>query len=99
MEPFVHFPFGLGEWVRMTRTCGARIERSGAASQLIVSPPGCVRSPGIDVSLKQSGACCPTRHRLARLSGYLTASRLQLAAGDVEQVHCFESSCPITESR
>ncbi len=42
-------------------------------------PPGCVRSPGIDVSPPQAdrGAACPTRHRLARLAGHLTASRLQ----------------------
>jgi hypothetical protein len=40
------------------------------------APLGCVRSPGIDVSPKRiGGRACPTRHRLARLSGHLTASR------------------------
>src|SRR5439155_373586 len=38
--------------------------------------PGCARSPGIDVSPERiGGRACPTRHRLARLSGHLTASR------------------------
>src|SRR2546428_11759659 len=41
-----------------------------------VPAPGCVRSPGIDVSPERiGGRACPTRHRLARLSGHLTTSR------------------------
>src|SRR5437879_3364934 len=38
-------------------------------------PPGCARSPGIDVSPERIGRACPTCHRLARRSGHLTASR------------------------
>src|SRR5438876_6367026 len=40
-----------------------------------VPAPGCARSPGIDVSPERIGRACPTCHRLARLSGHLTASR------------------------